>query len=94
MPEGFHEQPKQDAACLPARPDSTVEHPVVATEAPFVLQAPRPQGGEAMVLFDGARIVPVSSSWTCCQTRLENNGANGASSRIISSGRVRIDHLF
>ena len=48
---------------------------------------------EAMVLFDGARIVPVSS-WTCCQSRLENNGANGANTRIISSGRVGIDHLF
>ncbi|HZB09273.1 MAG TPA: hypothetical protein VE525_09210 [Rubrobacter sp.] len=43
--EGFHEQPQQDAAYLPTRPDGAAEHPMVATEAPFLLRAHRSPGG-------------------------------------------------
>jgi hypothetical protein len=30
----------------------------------------------------------------CPKTRSENSGANGAKTRTIAVGRVRIDHLF
>src|SRR5918994_1964839 len=50
---------------------------------------PTARKAEATVLLPGARIVPTSSSWTCCQTRLENSGAKGVKSRIIVVGRVR-----
>jgi len=46
------------------------------------------------VRFPGARIAPIKSTWTCRKTRSENSGAKGAKTRIISVGRVRIDHLF
>jgi hypothetical protein len=52
--------------------------------------APR---AELTVLRPGARIAPAKSTWACCQTRLENSGAKGVKTRIISFGRVRIDHL-
>ena len=45
---------------------------------------------ELTVRFPGARIAPIKSTWTCWKTRLENSGANGAKTRIIPVGRVRI----
>jgi hypothetical protein len=45
---------------------------------------------ELTVRRPGARIAPTKSSWAFCQTRFEKSGANGAKSRIIMIGRVRI----
>src|SRR5215208_3773748 len=43
--KNLHQQSQENAACLPARPDSTAEHPVVAAELPFLLQAHSSQSG-------------------------------------------------
>jgi hypothetical protein len=77
------------AACFLTGPHGAVEHPMVAAEPPFLSQAHRALRAEATVLLPGARIVPASSSWTCCQTRSENGGTKGVKSRIIWAGRVR-----
>ncbi|MDQ3251786.1 MAG: hypothetical protein M3P86_05725, partial [Actinomycetota bacterium] len=45
---------------------------------------------ELTVLLPGARIAPISRIRAFFQTRLEKSGANGAKTRIISVGRVRI----
>ena len=86
--EGFHEQTQQDAAYLPTRPDGAAQEPMVATEAPLVLQAHRLRA-EATVLFPGARIAPATSSWTCWKTCSEKGTQTGPTS-IIMVGRVRI----
>ena len=36
-------------------------------------------------------MAPFSRTWVFCQMLLENSSANGAVSRIIGIGRVRID---
>ncbi len=55
----------------------------------LLIQTHRTQGGTLTVRFPGARIAPIKSTWAYRQTRLENNGANGAKTRIIPVGRVR-----
>src|SRR5215204_3489819 len=42
--EYLHEQPQQDAARFPTRPVGAAQYPMVAAEAPFVLQTHRSQG--------------------------------------------------
>src|SRR3712207_5457979 len=56
--KGFYEQSQQQTARLSARPGGATEHPMVAAEAPFFLQARRSKGrgyGPLARCEDGAR---------------------------------------
>jgi hypothetical protein len=67
---------------------------MVAVEALMLVQAHRAQGRADRSPAWGKDRARQEYLRTCCQTRFENSGANGAKSRIIVVGRACIDHLF
>ena len=73
-----------------ARPYGAAQDPMVAMEAPLLVQAHRTQGGtDGGACVPGARMAPAKRTRACCQARSEKSGAKGA--RICKGGQDLYD---
>ena len=63
---------------------------MVAMEPLLTVEAHRAKGGDDGSPSGSEGYAPARSVWHDAQTLLENSGANGAKTRIIVVGRVRI----